>query len=228
MKQVTINIYQFKELKDEAKKTALAKMRDINTNFGWWHFVYDAFYIIAKSVGVSVDLDKTYFTGFYHQGQGSSYTASVDTMKLIQAVKTMSWKEHAPLASLNFPAINIDRRILDLIQRGIIDTWAKVEPANRETSINVSTDLHYSYNLCPNYNRIDAELDKLEEVITAVCEELNHFLFTALRTEYEYLTSDAAVAETFEIYGHNFTVDGHPGFSIEWLAREQDNSDEDV
>ncbi len=218
MKQVTIKLYQFSELKEDAKDTALDKMTDINTDHGWWDFVYDDFKTIAEYVGVTVDLKKTYFSGFYHQGQGSAYTASVNIKKLLQGVKGVAWKEYAPKAELDFPVINIDRRVLDLIQWDIIDTWAKVEPANRETSVNVSIDLNFSYNWCRNYNCIEEQLSRLEEDVTEVCEELNHFLFTALQKEYEYLTSDTAVTETIEANGYSFTTDGHPAFCIEKLA----------
>lgn len=218
MKQVTIKLYQFSELKEEAKETALDKMRDINTDYRWWDFEYDNFKTIAEYVGVTVDLKKTYFCGFYHQGQGSSYTASVNIIKLLQGVKEMAWKAYAPKAELDFPVINIDRRVLDLIQRDIIDTWAKVEPTNRETSVNVSIDLNFSYNRCGNYNCIEDELSRLEEDITDVCEQLNHFLFTALQKAYEYLTSDAAITETIKANGYSFTADGYPGFCIEKLA----------
>lgn len=218
MKQVTIMLYQFSELEEDARKTALDKMRDINTDHGWWDFVYDNFKTISEFVGITVDLKKIYFSGFFHQGQGSTYTASVNIKKLLRGVKSMAWKEYVPKTELDFPVINIDRRILDLIQRDIIDTWAKVEPTNRETSINVLTDLNFSYNRCRNYNCIESELTRLEEDITEVCEELNHFLFAALQKEYEYLTSDAAVTETIEANGYSFTADGHPAFCIEKLA----------
>jgi hypothetical protein len=199
MKKVTIKLYQFSELDEDAQKTALDKMRDINLDHRWWDFAYDDFKIIAEFVGITVDLKKTYFSGFYHQGQGSAYTASVNIQQLLQGVKLAAWKAYAPKTELDFPAINIDRRILDMIQRDIIDTSANVKPANRETSIKVSIDLNFTYNQCRNYNCIENELSRLEEYITEVCEELNHFLFSSLQKEYEYLSGDAAVTQTIEV-----------------------------
>ncbi|MBW7891579.1 MAG: hypothetical protein H3C48_11260 [Chitinophagaceae bacterium] len=220
MKQVTIELYQFSELDDTAKNTALDKMRHTNLDYGWWDFVYDDFKTIAEFVGIAVDLNKCYFSGFYHQGQGSSFTASVDIKKLLQGVQTKAWKEHAPDAKLNFPAMDIDKRILDLIQRDIIDTWAQVKPTNREIAITVSIDFNFSYNRCKNYNCIEDELSRLEEDIAEVCKELNHFLFASLQREYEYQCSDIAVAQTIEANEYSFTADGRPADCIERLTTQ--------
>ena len=220
MKQVTIELYQFSELDETAKSTALDKMRHINLDYGWWDFVYDDFKTIAEFVGITVDLNKCYFSGFYHQGQGSSFTASVDIKKLLQGVQTKAWKEYAPDAKLNFPAIDTDKRILDLIQRDIIDTWAQVKPTNRETAITVSIDFNFSYNRCKNYNCIEDELSRLEDDITEVCEELNRLLFASLQREYEYLSGDAAVTGAIETNGYSFTADGCPADCIEKLVTQ--------
>lgn len=218
MKKVFVKLYQFSELSDEAKETALDKLRDINVDHNWWDFVYDDFKTIAEFLGITVSLKKTYFSGFYHQGQGSSYTASLNVIKLLQGLKKKAWKEYAPKLDFDFPELKIDSRVIDLIERGIIDTWAEVTPSNKGTSITVSVDLNYSLNRCINYNRIDAELSRLEEWIEEVCKDLNHFLFISLQNEYEYLTSDKAVTETIEAGEYSFTIEGNPAFYIERLA----------
>ena len=37
MKTVTINIYQFSELSDEAKENAIKELYDINVDSDWWY-----------------------------------------------------------------------------------------------------------------------------------------------------------------------------------------------
>lgn len=218
MKQVSIKLYQFSELENDTKETALEKMRDINVDHNWWDFIYDDFKTIAEFIGISVDLTKTYFSGFYHQGQGSSYTAEVDIKKLIHGIQTKAWKEYAPNQEFDFPALSIDKRVLDLIGRRIIDTYINVNPSNRGTAINISVDLNYSFNQCLNYDRIDEQLSWLEDWIEEVCKELNHFLFTSLQKEYEYPTSDKAVQETIEANEYSFTMEGKSAFCIERIA----------
>jgi hypothetical protein len=46
----TITVYQFNELSDFAKKTAINKLSDINVNFDWWDSVYED----AKTVGIKI------------------------------------------------------------------------------------------------------------------------------------------------------------------------------
>jgi len=57
MKTKTINIYSFNELSEEAKKTAIEKLYDINVNHDWWEFTYED----AKNIGLKItsfDLDR--------------------------------------------------------------------------------------------------------------------------------------------------------------------------
>jgi hypothetical protein len=57
MRQITTNVYQFEELSDEAKETALNDMRDINVDYDWWDYMYDD----AETIGLKItgfDLDR--------------------------------------------------------------------------------------------------------------------------------------------------------------------------
>lgn len=57
MKTVSINVYSFSELSEEAKQKALNKLADINFNYEWWDDIYeDAKYIGLKLT--SFDLDR--------------------------------------------------------------------------------------------------------------------------------------------------------------------------
>jgi hypothetical protein len=56
MKTHTITTYSFSELSEQAKETAINKFRDINTDFGWWDFIYeDASEIGLKITGFDLD-----------------------------------------------------------------------------------------------------------------------------------------------------------------------------
>lgn len=208
MKKIAVKLYKFTELSKDAKQKAIEQFHDINVDYSWWEFVYDDFKTLASYFGVSVDLKKTYFTGFYHQGQGSSYTADVDVLKMINCLKNKSWKEYTPNEEINLLDVNINSRIVTLIQNGIIDVWAQVSTANRESSIRVGFDANYTYNNCNNYDRIEFELSKLENIVSDVCEELNHLLFKNLREEYEYQVSKEAIEESIITNEYYFAKDG--------------------
>lgn len=57
MKTVTINIYQFSELSDEAKEKAISNLSDINVDFDWWTNTYEDAARIGLKI-TSFDLDR--------------------------------------------------------------------------------------------------------------------------------------------------------------------------
>lgn len=50
MEQVTINLYSFDELSENAKEIALIKLCDINVDHAWWECTYED----AKNVGMKI------------------------------------------------------------------------------------------------------------------------------------------------------------------------------
>lgn len=50
MRTIEVNLYSFDELSDEAKKKALDKLCDINTNYDWWDYTYDD----AVNIGLKI------------------------------------------------------------------------------------------------------------------------------------------------------------------------------
>jgi hypothetical protein len=194
-KRVRITIYQLDALSEKAQQKALEQFQDINLHPDWWEFVYDNFKTLAGYFGVQVDLKKTYFTGFYHQGQGSSYTADVDMLTLLNAVQHSTWKTYAPNVDFRFVSVDMDKRVIKLIETGAIHGYASVKPANRETSVHIDVDFRHGGD--PDLlTRIEAELVKFEALVTDVCEALNHHLFSCLEKEYEYLSSEETIRDT--------------------------------
>lgn len=198
MRTIRTKVYQFSELSESAKEKALDVMRDINTDFEWWESTYEDFKNLAEYFGIEVDTRKTYFSGFCHQGQGSSFTADIDISKMLDCVKNETWKEYAPKEKLSFYSVTPKMyRVINLIS-------AYVEPTNRASSIKVicNTEAGESY---PN---IFAALESLEELITDVCETLNDWFFNQLEKEFDYLQSDESVKETIEANEYEFKADG--------------------
>lgn len=50
MKTVTINLFSFEELNEQAKDKALNELRDINLGHKWWEFIYED----AKNIGLKI------------------------------------------------------------------------------------------------------------------------------------------------------------------------------
>jgi hypothetical protein len=64
MKTIEINLYQFSELSDEAKRNAIENLSDINIDSEWWDGVYDD----AENVGLKItgfDIDRGSYVKAY-------------------------------------------------------------------------------------------------------------------------------------------------------------------
>jgi hypothetical protein len=212
MRTVRTKVYKFDELSEEAQEIAIEQFSDINVDYDWYEFVYDDFSEICKTIGISVDLKRTYFSGFYHQGSGSSFTADIDLFNLIKGIENKTYLDYAPnLEKENRfrpSQLNIGKRVLDLIKRGWIDVSCDIVPTNRETSVKVDFSSNYSYNQCVNYNNIDAEIENLENWMIEIADDLNSLLYNLLEKEYEYKTSKDAIIETIKANEYEFHANG--------------------
>jgi hypothetical protein len=212
MRTIRTKVYKFDELSEAAKETAIEQFSDINVDYDWYEFVYDDFSAICKTIGVSVDLKHTYFSGFYHQGSGSAFTADIDLFKLIEGIENKTYLDYAPNIEqenrFRPSKLSIDKRVLDLIKRDFIDISCDIIPTNRETSVKVDFSSNYYYNQCVNYNNIDEEIEKLENWLIEIAEDLNSLLYNLLEKEYEYKTSRESIIETIKANEYEFMKNG--------------------
>jgi len=75
MKTIRTKVYQFSELSNEAKKKAIEKFRDINTDFDDWHEpILEGAIEDLKEAGYNDP--KIYYSGFASQGDGACFTCS--------------------------------------------------------------------------------------------------------------------------------------------------------
>lgn len=70
----TITVYAYSELSDEAKEKAREWYRIHGLDYEWWDCVEDDFKEIMAILGF--DISKTYFRGFWSQGDGASFEGS--------------------------------------------------------------------------------------------------------------------------------------------------------
>lgn len=218
MKTIQINLYEFNELEEKAKQKALDECRDLNVSFDWWDFNYDDFISICTYFGISVDKESIYFSGFYSQGDGSKFNADVDLPKLIDGVDHQAWREYAPKLDFDFPALTVDKRVLQLIRSEKIDINARILGSIRYYNIVVDLGLPSAFHPFRSYDLIYGELDKVENWLDGIAKVLNRFLYKSLKSNYEYETDDKTVAETIEANEYLFTKDGRKASQIEHLA----------
>lgn len=99
-------VYKFSELSDKAKEAAREKERSTERHDDWWDAVYEDAVTCADLLGISIDerTERTskgrvykntciFFSGFWSQGDGASFTGHYSSAPNI--VERIS--EHAPL-----------------------------------------------------------------------------------------------------------------------------------
>lgn len=214
MRTEEIRIYTFAELSDDAKEKAIEACRDYNIHESWYEFTYEDFKNMCEIFGIDIhekrrNTPSIYFSGFWSQGDGSSFDADVDILKFIAAVNGEKWKEYAPLAALDFEKYEIHHSVdramgySDAIE---IDFTSHAQTRGYYNRYDWTFKTHAANNATP---LIDAELERICDQTERNMDELNNWLYRTLEREYEYLTSDEAVIETIEANEYEFTEDGN-------------------
>lgn len=211
-------VYTYDELDENAKEKAREELRDINTDYDWWDCTYDDIQTIAGYLGLDIN-QKPYqtmggqtryspsiwFSGFYHQGSGSSYDATWD------ASKVKDVREWAPqdkeLHRINDILTELAKENPELTARvkSDGDNWINVEVQHGETRDNVLDELTYD---SPEYKAEQAKDNEREKTLTEALRDFNRWIYNQLEKEYEYKTSDEAIAETIIANEYEFTKEG--------------------
>src|SRR5665213_2299978 len=131
MKTIKLKLYEFAELNDDAKNNALKKLYDINVFDDWYDFIYDDFVKIAETIGITVNRKKIYFRGFYSQGDGSAFEASVSLPDLLNGIDGENWKSDAPELELDLSLPEIDSRLLKLLRDNKIECQGEIRQPGR-------------------------------------------------------------------------------------------------
>lgn len=220
MKNITIQLFEFSELSSKAKQKALEGSRDINVdNPYWYECIYEHFSDLCQSIGIEISENGISFQGFSSQGDGSAFEGKVDVPALLAAVNAQVWKQQFPFIELRLEACTIDRRIISLMEKGIIECNTKVrQNGNRCYTVWVDKEFNYRYGSPDNYPNVDSQLLLLEQWLERTADILNRYLYKSLQQEYDYLISDAAVQETIEMNGYHFTVFGDMAQDLAALA----------
>jgi len=215
MKTINVNLYTYAELDKEAQQKAREHFNGINTDYSWWEGDYDDFVSVCNTIGIHINAEQISFSGFWSQGDGSSFAAFVDTLAMIKAVSVQAWKAYAPTLELNLEPCPCSKRILALMEKGTIEVDISIERPHRGYWLKHHFD--YSWEKVGQaYPNIEKEIGKLEEWASFVLEQMNRYLYYSLQTSYEYLISEQAIAETIESNNYQFTSDGT---YADWLMK---------
>lgn len=188
--QKIITVFSFAELSDKDKEKARDKYRET------FDFEYSAGCVIddAKTIAklFGLDIDRTYYSGFYHQGSGASFEGNYRYVKgALQAVK-----EHAP----NDAELHRIVKALQDAQRRYFYTLAAKCESKRGHHLQVDV---FTRNGLDEYNT-----DKVSDDIAQPLRDFASWIYSNLEREYEYQTSDDTIAEYYTDNEQEFTKDG--------------------
>lgn len=211
MNTITIQIYKYEELDKEVQEQVLDKYRykEVDSHW-WWQNTYFDFVEICSKLEIDINPSEIFFSGFYSQGDGSSFACNIlDIRKFIQAVRAEKWKDYAPNQEFNFDVLDMDKRVLNLIQNGYIDIYFKTY--NRHRYYYLHFDWEYTFNDdSKEYPHIEYQVEKLLKWVESVLNDLNQHLYKELQKEYERLTADEYIIQMFAEENYQFTDKGYP------------------
>lgn len=181
-------VYKFDELPDQIKQKALDKYRDWNVNSwnenGWAEYILEQQEAGLSSMGF--DNAKIYFSGFSSQGDGACFEASVNITQYIKnrrlgnKFRALLNQEECFSYSITHSGHYYHEHSMK-VEQGF---WG--EPTEKAQT--------------------QAEL--LLELIEIEIVEIAKRIYKKLEEEYDYLTSDEAITESFLENGYDFTIDG--------------------
>lgn len=191
MRIMETRVFTFAELSDESRERAITDNRGINiVDDSWYEYVIDDIKDIAKMLGF--DVDNVYFSGFHSQGDGCCITGSYGYRKgSLKAIKSHTPNEkelHEIVLSLQ-----------ETQRRYFYGVGAKIVHRGRYYH-ELSNDIDV---YCETYQEIDS---RHYVRVMSLLRQFMQWAYSKLESEYEYLTSDSAVAEALESY--EFTKNG--------------------
>ena len=195
-------VYSFKELSEEAQERAMENYREsFDFDFHQEYLLED----IKDSCPHIEDMDIEY-TGFWSQGDGASFTGTLDTEWTIEFLNNYYRNSTYPdnmalehiVQQLRYIDISFVRTSSMYSHENTCKAMLSGEP---EWSVHV----HESEPLLHAFGRA---IPEFEAVIDQYRSDLCHDIYERLRDEYNHYTSEEAITEYFDSNNFLFEQDG--------------------
>ena len=195
MKENIVITYEYKELPEEIKEKIIENLRDINVDYDWWDFIIEDQQNQLKEYGISkADIQ---FTGFSLQGDGLSFTGTVDLIELMD--KTGLSKDYP--------------RFYQLTKDEEIDASAYLTRIDHRYAHSKTVRLEveyyrYAYDDYADDEELVQQAEQIEEALNEWRLDKCQEFYRQLEKSFEYLCTEEAVIETIEANEYQFTIDG--------------------
>lgn len=215
-------VYTYDELTDEAKERARDWYRQGHLDYDWWDCLYEDFGKRAHELGIDLGQKpvklmngktrydpEIYFSGFYHQGSGSSFggTWRADAMNINKLKSECPTdKELHRIADSLAKCAKEDSEVTATISAKR-DHWIDVTVEDGNT---VMEQLDALDSESAEYEQIAQGCQDREDAITEALRNFNHWMYRCLEQEYEWLNSNEQVEDAIIANAYEFTEDGQP------------------
>jgi hypothetical protein len=221
---ITKTVYTFKELLDlhakgEVTATAIDKARgwlsEVATDVGWYDYVYDLWKQALEQIGF-MDPEIN-FSGFWRQGDGASFTATIDIEKLAEFMAAeiepknciegdpedfRPWIVHR-IGCL--PANPKYRRLAGLHEHLYP---CKVVRNDHRYSHEYTCRVSIEFNRWGRADKVEKLLRSFEEDTEELRRDLCSAIYRDLEDKYESVTSDEYILDMAEANDWTFTIHG--------------------
>lgn len=231
---IEVTVYKFNELEGRAKEHARNKLIEWATDYEWWEDVYAEAKVQGAERGF--EIEDIRFSGFWSQGDGASWTGSVDVKQFVE------WMLEQPEDTPEHRWIDADRHrylcLVELMKDGWVERMVNVtrsgyhyvheqttgpesgvdwnplftemELADAEESVLRSEGILKGASVVGVAEGIDIKtlMPELDDKIKEEVRSFSQHIYKQLEAEYDHLTSDESIAEFAEANDYRFDEDG--------------------
>jgi hypothetical protein len=210
-KIVQTEVFNISELSEEAREKAINDNRDWNTLDSFWYepLLSETFPEMAEAKGFEIGYRKNwqgeyrdrriYFSGFWSQGDGASFEASVNYEDFI--LKNRLGNRYRTL--LNH--VKRDGGGCSIDQSGLYSHKYTMHIADADRYFSPYDDTERAYR---SAEKADEQCDELLEDILETARDLADEFYRMLEQAHDHLTSDEEVEESLLVNEVEFTASG--------------------
>jgi hypothetical protein len=206
MRTIQKTVYKFDELNDEAKEKVINSFRDDPIDFEFEaNALIEYWKERLQEIGFE-DAEIQYsYSGFYHQGEGASFTADVNPEKVINAMIMCN--------RLSIDTANLYNKMLYMTDLNIVEliymVYRTSHHYSQEMTVSVDSDSEFYLNDCSKaedyfYDAFEQLRDDIQDYMRELCQEI----FFNLRMGYEHINSDEYITENIKNNEYEFYADG--------------------
>jgi len=193
--------YKYPDLSDKAKEKVLQKYVDNYLNYDWWDSTYDFWVDELEKFGITTTLNDISYSGFWSQGDGASFTGTLDLRVFLEAHPNIR-DNHLELYLLLIPYSGEPLASYSISLYRISHHYCH----DKTIGLDWAVDDWYGEEEDSGY--LEKLMEGAEDDVLSQCRDYMKELYSDLEDEWEYLTSEEALLEAIEANDWVFTIEG--------------------